>query len=511
MYQGGIPSPSGTPTSNRRPSFDLNSFAQHIDPNDPADYSAGYNLPSRSGSAVDDVPAPRLGMSGGTTPGGGMSGGSQPSLMGTAGGDWSTAMHETSASSVAPSAQDPSSGAQYDPPSGAGAPPEEGGGSSSTHQLLHPAPAASRPHEEFSRLNAEFKLQFDVLQKKRAALLAGGRPATGPGILGITQELEQVDEELAEHGRKWAQWRHDYARLSRGRGSERAPPRSAAGRGVARAAPVQYGTSGRTSAGPADVLPDAAAEGAVVPPKVGPEEGGAQDGPPAPAVEETPAAPAVDENAPAGAANGAAVPNDPAAPAPPPPREGWWRRYRVGLILKLMLIMILLEVKLGWFVIYLAAVLFFLFGYFDTMIELARRNNGTTMPLGDQLNALRRNEREVREKREAWEKRQAERRAALEERRRAAAGEGEEGAATAAVGSCAEDGVLRKREGTGSGVVGEDSVGDVAGAATASVDSAEQGSGEHKPAEGSTSASSGGGGLLDGEEVFSIFCKSTAM
>jgi len=71
-------------------------------------------------------------------------------------------------------------------------------------------------------------------------------------------------------------------------------------------------------------------------------------------------------------------------------KKRWLWRYRIGFVLKVGLILILLEVKLGWFLLYGLMVVFFLFGWLDWafprgMVEGARDNGGAGV--GENLGA----------------------------------------------------------------------------------------------------------------------------
>lgn len=70
-------------------------------------------------------------------------------------------------------------------------------------------------------------------------------------------------------------------------------------------------------------------------------------------------------------------------------RENWWRRYRLGMILKIALIMILLEVKVGWFIVYVLSVGVYLVGYLDWLLEWGRENQRKYPSLQEQIAILR--------------------------------------------------------------------------------------------------------------------------
>ena len=68
-------------------------------------------------------------------------------------------------------------------------------------------------------------------------------------------------------------------------------------------------------------------------------------------------------------------------------KNSWWQRFRMGFILKIGLILVLLEVKLGWFLVYLVGVVLFLCGYLDFALEFAK-NNGRAYPVLLQFRSL---------------------------------------------------------------------------------------------------------------------------
>eukprot|EP00931_Biecheleriopsis_adriatica_P076623 TRINITY_DN50311_c0_g1_i1.p1 TRINITY_DN50311_c0_g1~~TRINITY_DN50311_c0_g1_i1.p1 ORF type:complete len:342 (+),score=104.10 TRINITY_DN50311_c0_g1_i1:90-1028(+) len=65
-------------------------------------------------------------------------------------------------------------------------------------------------------------------------------------------------------------------------------------------------------------------------------------------------------------------------------------RRRLAACVKVALVMILLEVKLGWYFIYFFAAFFYIGGMFDTWIEYFQNFNNNQTTLENQLNALRR-------------------------------------------------------------------------------------------------------------------------
>ncbi|CAD7952257.1 unnamed protein product [Amoebophrya sp. A120] len=66
-------------------------------------------------------------------------------------------------------------------------------------------------------------------------------------------------------------------------------------------------------------------------------------------------------------------------------KNSWWRRYRVGFVLKIALIMVLLEVKLGWFLVYMVGVVLFFLGYLDFFESWANNTTKKFPPLSEQL------------------------------------------------------------------------------------------------------------------------------
>ncbi|CAD7972377.1 unnamed protein product [Amoebophrya sp. A25] len=96
-------------------------------------------------------------------------------------------------------------------------------------------------------------------------------------------------------------------------------------------------------------------------------------------------------------------------------RNSWWRRYRVPMLLKVMLTMVLLEVKLGWFLLYGLVVGLFLCGYFDSLYSWLRESSVKAPPLSEQLLALSSLEEKRRMDLNKLEERQTKRKKLIEQ------------------------------------------------------------------------------------------------
>eukprot|EP00746_Dinoflagellata_sp_MGD_P167464 gnl/MRDRNA2_/MRDRNA2_98103_c0_seq1.p1 gnl/MRDRNA2_/MRDRNA2_98103_c0~~gnl/MRDRNA2_/MRDRNA2_98103_c0_seq1.p1 ORF type:complete len:370 (+),score=85.30 gnl/MRDRNA2_/MRDRNA2_98103_c0_seq1:49-1110(+) len=77
-----------------------------------------------------------------------------------------------------------------------------------------------------------------------------------------------------------------------------------------------------------------------------------------------------------------------------------WQQYRLAAIMKIALIMILLEVKTGWFFVYFFAVFLYIGGVFDPFVEWFQRHT-QRLTLDQQLTRLRNKNRMRAEKRAA--------------------------------------------------------------------------------------------------------------
>merc|ERR1719161_1878333 len=106
----------------------------------------------------------------------------------------------------------------------------------------------------------------------------------------------------------------------------------------------------------------------------------------------------------ADAAAAAAVGADPGAPAaagaanaeqPAGEQVGAvWQQYRLAAIMKIALIMILLEVKTGWFFVYFFAVFLYIGGVFDPFVEWFQRHT-QRLTLDQQLTRIRNQRRKA--------------------------------------------------------------------------------------------------------------------
>jgi len=156
-------------------------------------------------------------------------------------------------------------------------------------------------------------------------------------------------------------------------------------------------------------------------------------------------APAADAPAPEGDANAAAAAV--AAAAGAPAEEGGQlriHRMRLAAAVKVALVMILMDLKAGWFFLYFFGVFLYVGGMFDPIIDFLSRGQRSQQSLEQQLTALRHRQRMAERREEARQQRAAALAAA------AAAGEAGEGEGTASAdgtsGEAAEGAVAASAE-----------------------------------------------------------------